>query len=210
MNATTKTRKKVSKGFVFVACLAPLGWIAYLVLTGQAGANPIEAANRFLGDWALRFLILVLAITPIRKITGWNDLARFRRMIGLYAFAYAVFHVTSYVALDQFFDWTAIWADIVKRTYITVGMACLLMLLPLAITSTNGMIKRLGGKRWRNLHKLVYPAGIAACLHYFMMVKADIREPLIYAGVLALLLGYRALGKLNISRAAVPDSQPLR
>ena len=97
MNATTKTRKKVSKGFVFVACLAPLGWIAYLVLTGQAGANPIEAANRFLGDWALRFLILVLAITPIRKITGWNDLARFRRMIGLYAFAYAVFHVTSYL-----------------------------------------------------------------------------------------------------------------
>ena len=210
MEVITKTLKKVSKAFVFVVCLAPLGWIAYLVLTGQAGANPIETTNRFLGDWALRFLILVLAITPIRKITGWNDLARFRRMIGLYAFAYAVFHVTSYVALDQFFDWTAIWADIVKRTYITVGMVCLLMLLPLAVTSTNGMIKRLGGKRWRNLHKLVYPSGIAACLHYFMMVKADIREPLIYAGVLALLLGYRALGKLNISRAAVPDSQPLR
>jgi len=202
--------KKLAKPSVFLLSLLPLAWITYLVFTGQAGANPIESLNRFLGDWALRFLLLVLAITPVRKLTGWNSLARFRRMIGLYAFFYAFLHITSYVALDQFFDWTEIWTDIIKRTYITVGMACLLMLLPLTITSTNGMIKRLGGKRWRALHKLVYPAGIAACLHYFMMVKADIREPLIYAAILAVLLGYRLIGKIKVDRASAPDNPLLR
>ena len=201
---------KFAKPSVFVLSLIPLAWISYLIFTGQAGANPIESLNRFLGDWALRFLLLVLAITPLRKITGWNSLARFRRMIGLFAFAYAFLHVTSYVAIDQFFDWPEIWADIVKRTYITVGMACLLMLLPLAITSTNGMIRRLGGKNWRALHRLVYPAGIAACFHFFMMVKADIREPLIYAAVLAVLLGLRLSGKFKVGQATAPDSPPLR
>jgi len=202
--------QRVAKPLVFILSLAPAIWIATLVFTGQAGANPVEALNRFLGDWALRFLLLVLAITPLRKLTGWNQLARFRRMIGLYAFFYAALHVTSYVVLDQFFDWQTIWADIVKRTYITVGMACILMLLPLAITSTNGMIKRLGGKRWKALHTLVYPAGIAACLHYFMMVKADIREPLIYGAILAVLLGYRLIGKSPSNRASAPGSPPLR
>jgi len=180
----------VFKPIVWVLCLAPLGWMGWLGYSGGLGANPIEYINRFLGDWALRFLLVALAVTPVRGLTGLNQVQRFRRLLGLFAFFYVVLHVTSYVVLDNFFDWRTIWEDIIKRWYITVGMAGLLSLIPLAVTSTQGWIKRLG-KNWAKLHKIVYFAGAAGCLHFFMMRKGFQYEPLIYAGILAVLLGWR-------------------
>ncbi|CCQ72051.1 sulfite oxidase heme-binding subunit YedZ [Magnetospira sp. QH-2] len=182
---------KILKVIVFTAALGPLAWLIWGLADGTLGANPAEAANRFLGDWALRFLLVTLALTPLRKITGRGEFGRFRRMMGLYAFFYAVLHVTSYVVLDQFFDWAAIWADLIKRTYITIGMGALLMLLPLAATSTKGMIQRIGGARWRKLHRLVYPASILVVIHFYMMTRARDTEVLIHAVLLGALLGYR-------------------
>ena len=180
---------------VFVLCLSPLAWLVREAASGGLGANPIEAANRFLGDWALRLLLITLAVTPLRGIFNWPWAMRWRRMLGLFAFAYALLHVTSYVALDQFFDWREIWADVVHRKFITVGMIGLVLLIPLAATSTKGMIRRLGGPRWQRLHRLVYVIAVAAVVHFYMMVKADVREPLVYAGILALLLGYRVIAR---------------
>jgi methionine sulfoxide reductase heme-binding subunit len=179
------------KPAVFVLCLTPLAWLAWQALYGSLGVNPIETVNRYLGDWALRFLLIALAVTPVRQWTHWAPLARLRRMLGLYAFFYVFLHLSSYVGLDQFFDWAAIWKDVLKRTYITFGMIAFVLLIPPAVTSTNAMVKRLGGKRWRALHKLVYPIGILGVAHFWMMVKADIREPLVYAVILAVLLGWR-------------------
>ncbi|TVR96162.1 MAG: sulfoxide reductase heme-binding subunit YedZ [Rhodospirillales bacterium] len=197
---------------MFLGCLAPLAWLGWLAFSGGLGANPIEAAVRSLGDWGLRFLLLSLAITPAARSLNLPVLMRFRRMLGLFAFFYVCLHLLAYVGLDQFFDWTAVWDDIVKRTYITVGMAAFLLLLPLAATSTKGMIKRLGSNRWKRLHALVYPAAILACLHYIMMVKADLRAPLVYAGILMLLLGWRIGAALR--RRGVPllrrGPRPLR
>jgi sulfoxide reductase heme-binding subunit YedZ len=183
---------RVLKPVAHVLCLLPLAWLLYLTfVTGNLGANPVEYIIRYLGDWALRFLLIALAVTPVRILTGWLMVARLRRMLGLYAFFYVVLHIIGYVVIDHFFDWKTIWADIVKRTYITVGMAALLMLLPLAVTSTDGMIRRLGGARWRVLHRLVYPAAIAGVIHYFLMIKAGYQEPLVYAIILTVLLGIR-------------------
>lgn len=187
----------IAKPAVFALCLAPLAWLVAQVFSGGLGANPIEATNRFLGDWALRFLLIALAVTPVKDLTGWAVIMRFRRMLGLFAFFYVSLHLASYVVLDQFFAWSEIWGDIVKRRYITIGMIAFVLLIPLAITSTKGMIKRLGGRRWTQLHMLVYGAAVFAVFHYFMMVKADIREPLIYAAVLALLLGYRVVTRFR-------------
>ena len=181
----------VAKPLVFLLCLTPLFWLAWQAVAGGLGANPIEATNRFLGDWALRFLLIALAVTPLKAVLDLPVLIRFRRMLGLYAFFYVFLHLSSYIGLDQFFAWGEIWADIVKRNYITVGMVAFALLAPLALTSTKGMVKRLGGRRWNKLHMLVYPAAILAVVHFFMMVKADIREPLFYACVLAVLLGFR-------------------
>lgn len=183
----------VAKPLVFALCLVPLGWIVWqaVFVPGGLGANPIDAVNRHLGDWALRFLLISLAVSPIREITGWVVVMRFRRMLGLFAFFYVFLHLSSWIGLDQFFAWQHIWADIVKRPYITVGMLAFALLIPLAVTSTAGMIKRLGARAWKRLHMLVYPAAMLGCFHYYMLVKADIREPLIYSGVLAVLLGWR-------------------
>ena len=198
----------VAKPIVFTAALMPLAWIAWTAVasgfgpTGPLGANPIEYINRFLGDWAIRFLLMALAVTPVRGITGWTPLIRFRRMFGLFAFFYACLHLSSYIGLDQFFNWREIWGDIVKRNYITVGMVNFVLLASLAATSTKGMIKRLGAKRWINLHKLVYVAGIAACIHFYMMRKGVQLEPIIYAAVCALLLGYRVVAYWKKKAAA--------
>lgn len=185
------------KPLLFALCLLPLAGLASGWLHGSLGANPIEATTRTLGDWALRLLLCTLAVSPVRQLTGWNAFMRVRRMLGLFAFFYAALHVASYVVLDQFFAWSAILADIVKRRYITVGMAAFLLLVPLAITSTKGWVKRLGAATWRNLHRLVYPAAALSVLHYFWMVKADVREPLTYAAVLAALLAWRLIAALR-------------
>jgi sulfoxide reductase heme-binding subunit YedZ len=185
--------RRVIKPFVFTLCLMPLAWLVWRGLSGDLGANPIEVITRFLGDWAMRFLLVTLAVTPLRRMFGWSVLMRLRRMLGLFAFTYAVLHLSSYVVLDQFFYWPEIWADIIKRNFITVGMIAFLMLLALAVTSTNAMIRRLGGKRWQRLHRLVYPAAVAVVVHFYMMVKADIREPLIYGAIAVVLLEYRAI-----------------
>jgi methionine sulfoxide reductase heme-binding subunit len=179
---------------VFLACLFPLGQLLYYGFTDDLTANPIEYITRFTGSWALILLLGSLSITPLRKITGWNDLIKLRRMLGLFAFSYALVHFATYMVLDLFFDFAAIAKDIFKRPYITVGFTAFALLIPLAVTSTSGMIRRLG-KRWQQLHRLVYVVAIAAVIHFYWLVKADIRRPVMYGSVLALLLGYRLLSK---------------
>jgi len=157
----------------------------------QLTANPIEYTNRFLGDWALRFLLFSFAVTPLARISKNNQLIAYRRMIGLWAFTYVCFHLTSYIVLDQFFDWGEIWADIVKRNFITLGMISFILLLPMAVTSTKGWIKRLGAKKWKAIHKAIYVIAPLASVHYFMMAKGNQLDPKIYIGIALLLLGLR-------------------
>ncbi len=179
------------KPVVFLACLGPLarlGWKAYM---GLLGANPIEVITHSTGDWILIFLLVTLSITPLRKLTGRLWLIRYRRMFGLFAFFYAILHFLTYIWLDKFFDLHEIWADVTKRRFITVGFTGFVLLIPLALTSTQGWIRRLGGKRWRALHRLIYFSAIAGVIHYWWLVKADITKPAQYAFVLSLLLGYR-------------------
>ena len=193
----------IIKPLVWVLCLAPLAWLGWLVadavlFQGRGlTANPVEFINRYLGDWALRGLLVALAVTPVRILTGWKQVVRLRRLLGLFAFFYVVLHVSSYVGLDQFFNWAAIWEDIIKRWYITVGMVGLLCLIPLCVTSTKGWIKRIGGRNWNRLHKAVYLAGAAACLHFFMMRKGLQYEPLVYAAVFAALMAMRLIEPLR-------------
>ncbi|MBK8174735.1 MAG: sulfoxide reductase heme-binding subunit YedZ [Rhodospirillales bacterium] len=194
----------IYKPAVFALCLAPFVWIACQAATGGLGANPIEALIRSLGDWTLRFLLITLMVSPVAKIFAWPLAMRFRRMIGLFAFFYAVMHLATWIAIDQFFAWPLIWAAIVKKPFITIGMLAAVLLLPLAVTSTSAMIKRLGARRWKRLHMLIYPAAILGCVHFYMMVKADVREPLIYAGVLAGLLAWRVAMRWRPRPAARP------
>lgn len=197
----TDTSQSIWQGFerrglkpvVFVTALAPLAMLVGRAVAGTLGANPIETVTRYLGDWALRFLLIALAVTPLRLLTSGNAVARLRRMLGLFAFFYVCLHMLAYVGLDQFFDWSGIWRDIVKRLYITIGMAALLTLVPLAVTSTDAMVRRLGGRRWRQLHRVVYVSGVLGVLHYFFMIKAGYVEPAIYAAILFGLLTHRAL-----------------
>jgi methionine sulfoxide reductase heme-binding subunit len=168
----------------------------YLLLcaaTGNLGTNPIDFITRTLGDWTLRFLLTSLALTPLRILTGSAAPIAFRRLLGLFAFAYAVLHFSVWIVLDFFFDWTQMAEDIVKRPYITVGVSALVLLTPLAATSTAGMIKRLGAKNWRRLHRLAYVAGVLGVLHYLWLAKVGVRTPWIYAAVLTLLLGIRVI-----------------
>ena len=178
------------KAFVFALCLIPLGHLVQGIVTDSLGANPIEAVTRGLGDWALRLLLITLAVTPLRRFTGLNWLLRLRRMLGLFTFFYATLHMLTYVWLDQFFAWDFILQDIVKRPFITVGFISFVLLIPLAVTSTNAMMKRLG-RNWSRLHRAVYAIAILGVLHFWWMVKADVREPALYAGILAVLLGLR-------------------
>jgi sulfoxide reductase heme-binding subunit YedZ len=180
------------KPLIFVLCLVPFAQLAYNAYIGDLGANPIDFITRFTGSWALIFLIGTLAVTPARRLTGWNDLIKLRRMLGLFAFAYALTHFATYLVLDHFFDWRAIGKDILKRPYVTAGFTAFVILLPLALTSTAGMIRRLG-KRWQTLHRLIYVAALAGVIHFYWLVKADIRRPAQYGFVLGLLLVYRLL-----------------
>lgn len=185
-----------AKTAVHLAALTPLAilawqfWDVYNTGSDALGADPVAEIEHRLGLWALRFLMIALAITPLRQLTGQAVLIRFRRMFGLYAFAYATLHFSAYLFLDLRNYWTQIFEEIAKRPYITVGFAAWLLLLPLAITSTKGWIKRLG-RNWGRLHKLVYIIGVLAVLHFWWLVKSDIREPLLYAAILAVLLGWR-------------------
>ena len=184
------------KTAVHLAALTPLAilaWQTWTVWKGSnaLGADPVAEIEHRLGIWALRFLMITLAITPLRQLTGWNVLVRFRRMLGLYAFAYASLHFAAYLGLDLRGYWMQVFEDITKRPYITVGFLAWLLLVPLAVTSTTGWIKRLG-RNWARLHKLVYVIAVLAVLHFWWLVKSDIREPAIYAGIAALLLGWRA------------------
>jgi methionine sulfoxide reductase heme-binding subunit len=184
------------KPAVFIFCLIPFGQLAYNAYTGDLGVNPIDTITRFTGSWALIFLLTCLAVTPLRRMTGWNELIKFRRMLGLFAFSYALTHFATYLVLDHFFNWPAIGKDILKRPYVTAGFTALVMMLPLALTSTAAMIRRLG-KRWQQLHRLVYLAAIAGVIHFYWLVKADIRRPAQYGAVLALLLVYRLVIKIS-------------
>jgi sulfoxide reductase heme-binding subunit YedZ len=179
---------------VFILCLIPLGQLAHGAYTGDLGVNPIETITRFTGSWALIFLLASLAVTPLRRITGWNELIKLRRMIGLFAFFYASLHFSTYIVLDHFFDFRAIGNDIIKRPYVTAGFIAFVIMVPLALTSSAAMIRRLG-KRWQQLHRWVYLAAITAVIHFYWLVKADISRPAQYGAVLALLLGYRLFVK---------------
>jgi len=181
----------VIKPAVFAASLGPLGVLVFGAFTGGLGANPIEAITHGTGDWTLRFLLLTLAVTPLRTLTRWNPLVRFRRMLGLFAFFYASLHLLTYVWLDKFFSWREIARDIPRRPFITMGFLAFVVLVPLAATSTAGMIRRIGGRAWRRLHRLVYLSAIAGVVHYWWLVKADVSRPRLYAMALAVLLGSR-------------------
>ncbi len=178
---------------LFLLCLIPLARLLLNAWQEELGANPIEFITRALGTWTLRFLLITLLVTPLRHITGLHWLLRLRRMLGLYAFFYGFLHLLTYLWLDQFFDWAAIAKDIVKRPFITVGFAAIVLMTPLALTSTKAMMKRLGGRRWTRLHRSIYAIAILGVIHYWWLVKKDITQPLLYAVLLGILLGYRAL-----------------
>lgn len=180
------------KTLTFLLCFIPLARLGWLGMNDGLGANPIEFITRSTGTWTLVFLMLTLSVTPLRRITGWNGLIRFRRMLGLFAFFYACLHFTTYIWLDQFFDWSEIVKDVIKRPFITVGFASFVLLIPLAVTSTNAMQRRLK-RRWQQLHRLVYLIAIGGVVHYWWLVKKDITQPVIYALVLAVLLGFRLI-----------------
>src|SRR5215471_10764240 len=184
-------KKRWAKVLVFVACLAPIFWLCWRAWNQNLTANPIEYITRYTGDWTLRFLVITLAVTPLRKLLGLPDLIRFRRMIGLFAFFYGTLHFTTYIWLDKFFDLADMWKDVAKRPFITAGFTAFVLMLPLAVTSTAGWIRRLGGKRWQSLHRLVYFSGIAGVVHYYWLVKSDVRLPLMYGAFVCVLLLYR-------------------
>ncbi|HZP64159.1 MAG TPA: protein-methionine-sulfoxide reductase heme-binding subunit MsrQ [Terriglobales bacterium] len=184
---------RFAKVAAFFGCLLPLARLGWKAYNGLLGANPIEVITHSTGDWTLIFLLVTLAITPVRKVIGQPSLIRFRRMFGLFAFFYGVLHFTTYIWLDKFFDLHEMLVDVGKRKYITVGFTAFVLMIPLAITSTAGWIRRLGGRRWNLLHRLIYVSAIGGVIHYLWLVKADIRKPLQYGAVLALLLGYRVI-----------------
>jgi sulfoxide reductase heme-binding subunit YedZ len=183
------------KALVFVLCLSPLALLGWQAIHNGLGANPIEFITHFTGDWTLRFLVIVLAITPLRKLLGVPELIRFRRMVGLFAFFYGLLHFTTYVWLDKFFAWPEIWKDVIKRPFITAGFTGFVLMIPLAITSTAGWIRRLGGARWQALHRLVYASAVAGVVHYYWLVKSDVRRPVAYGAVVGILLLYRVAMK---------------
>jgi sulfoxide reductase heme-binding subunit YedZ len=199
--------KKWLKAPVFLLCLAPVGWVGWRAWHGDLTANPIEFITRASGDWTLRFLLITLAVTPLRKTLGLTQLIRYRRLLGLFAFFYACLHFTTYIWLDKFFDWQEMWKDVAIRRFITVGFAAFVLLIPLAITSTAGWIRRLGGRRWQWLHRLAYASAAFGVIHYYWLVKSDVREPLMYGAILAALLLWRVVLWFIARRSRGPASR---
>src|SRR5437868_1284367 len=197
---------RFAKLVLFINSLVPLVLLLWDVARHQVGANPLEFVTRTTGMLTLVFLIVSLAVTPLCRITGLNWLIRFRRMLGLFAFFYGSLHLMTYVAFDRFFRLTTIPADVVKRPFIAIGMTAFFLMLPLAITSTDQMVKRLGGKRWARLHRIVYVSGVFGVLHYYMLVKSDVRLPLTFAFILFVLLGFRLFAKYYAAHARVSSS----
>lgn len=180
-----------TKVFLFLLCITPaacLGWFAY---QQNLGANPVEYITHFTGDWTIRFICITLAVTPLRGLLNQPQLIRFRRMFGLFAFFYGTLHFTTWFCLDKWFDWNEMLKDIAKRPFITVGFAGFILMAPLAVTSTAGWVRRLGYARWQRLHRLIYVTAIAAVVHYYWLVKSDVRLPLMYGSIIAVLFAYR-------------------
>lgn len=196
----------VVRAALFALALVPFAELVRLGFTGGLGANPVEFVLRWLGTWTLVALLATLSITPLRWVTGWAWLIRLRRMLGLYAFFYGTLHVSSYVWIDHFFDWAEIVGDIAKRPYLTFGFAAYVLMIPLAITSTNAMVRRLGGRNWQRLHRIVYLVAVLGVLHYWYhkLAKNDLETPTIYALVLGALLGVRLLRWTGRRRVALP------
>jgi len=182
-----------AKVILFLLCLAPLAALILRLATGQATANPIEFVEHWTGDWTLRLLLATLAVTPLRRLLHLPQLVRFRRMLGLFAFFYGCLHFAAWIVLDHFFAFREMWADVLKRRYITVGFTGFILLVPLAITSTRGWMRRLGGKRWQHLHRAVYATAVLGVAHYTWLVKSDLTSPLRYAAVLTVLLAWRVV-----------------
>ena len=190
------------KAALFALCLVPLARLTWLGTHHSLGANPIEYITHSTGWWTLTFLLITLSVTPLRRLTGWNWLLRLRRMLGLFAFFYVCLHFVTYIWLDQFFDWHSMVKDIAKRPFITVGFTAFLLLIPLAATSTNRMVKRLGARRWQRLHRAVYVIAVLGVLHFWWLVKKDIREPLLFAALLGLLFLVRLIYRLRKTHAS--------
>ena len=207
MKAIPEKFLRALKGLVFLLCLGPLGVLTWKAFHALLGANPVDVITRSTGKWTLVFLLLTLSVTPVRRLLRMPWLVRFRRMLGLFAFFYGTLHLMTYVWLDQFFNVQSMLHDIAKRKFITAGMTAFALMVPLAFTSTSGWIRRLGGKRWQKLHRLIYLSAIAGVVHFIWLVKADERRPIVYAAVLAALLLFRAGAwflKRSRTRSAVP------
>jgi sulfoxide reductase heme-binding subunit YedZ len=194
---------KWAKVVVFLLGLAPIGVLGWRALHGGLTANPIEFITHSTGDWTLLFLIFTLCITPLRKLLRLPELIRFRRMLGLFAFFYVCLHFSTWLVLDKFFDIKEMWADVIKRRFITVGFTAFVLLIPLAITSTAGWIRRLGGKRWQQLHRAIYAAAVLGVIHYYWLVKSDVRKPLLYGAIVAILLAWRLVDWFGKQRGTV-------
>ena len=201
---------KWSKPVVFLLCLLPLAALGWRAFHGELTANPIEFITHATGDWTLRFLVITLCVTPFRKILRLPELIRFRRMLGLFAFFYAFLHFSLYLGLDRVLDFHGVWADIAKRPYITVGFTGFVLMIPLAITSTAGMVRRMGYRRWQMLHRAIYVSAVAGVIHFYWLVKSDVHLPLIYAGIMAILLGWRVFAWFSDRGRKPAQGAPLR
>jgi sulfoxide reductase heme-binding subunit YedZ len=205
----TQLIRRILKPLVFAAALGPFGWLVYNAFWGDLGVNPVETITNHSGIWTLRFIAITLALTPIRWLTGFNPIVLFRRMSGLFAFFYGTLHFMTYFILDHSLQFAGVWDDVVKRPYITAGFTAFVLMIPLALTSTQGWIRRLGGKRWNLLHRLIYITALAAVLHYFWKVKLDTTYPIYYGILMGVLLGMRVWQRLG-RRAAVSRPVPVQ
>ena len=202
-------RKRWVKVPVFALCLAPMGWLGWLAWNQDLTANPIEFITHYTGEWTLRFLVITLAVTPLRKLLSLPDLIRFRRMLGLFAFFYGCLHFTTYIWLDKFFDVPEMLHDVAKRPFITAGFTSFLLMIPLALTSTAGWIRRIGGKRWQMLHRLVYISAIAAVIHYYWLVKSAVQRPIFYGVLVLIALAIRGAFWLRGRRSRPAAKAPI-